>query len=76
MGKGVLMPRCCILMEKCGSCGKYFSFNPYYVPSLNNVPFCQECINEANPKRVEKGLPEIEVHPQAYESFFTEICEW
>ena len=54
----------------CGVCGKTFSFNPHKVPSKNNVPFCKECIDSANPIRVEKGLPEIKYSADAYS--FTE----
>jgi hypothetical protein len=54
----------------CGICGKTFSFNPYKVPSSNNIPFCKECIDNANPIRVEKGLPEIKYSADAYS--FTE----
>jgi hypothetical protein len=51
----------------CGCCKRMFSFNPKRVPSLNNVPFCRECVEMANVVRKEKGIPELKIHPQAYE---------
>jgi len=55
-------------MGNCGVCGKLFSFNPMKVPSLNNVPFCQTCVDAANPQRVKNGLPPIEYDEDAYEA--------
>ena len=51
----------------CGACRKVFTFNPLYVPSLNNIPFCRECIEAANVLRKEKGMESISIHPEAYE---------
>lgn len=55
-----------IAISTCGQCGRIFNFNPLYVPSLNNVPFCEECILAANPTRVKKGFKPIIIHPDAY----------
>lgn len=66
----------CVLMGECGSCHKFFSFHPHFVPSVNNVPICKECIDSANPIRVERGLPEIKYHPRAYETCFEEAEIW
>jgi hypothetical protein len=54
-------------MSPCGQCGRIICYNPNYVPSLNNVPFCKDCITLANPIRVKNGLPLITIHPNAYE---------
>ena len=51
----------------CGSCGGLFSYNPNFVPSLNNNAFCESCMTGANAKREEMGLPAHPIHPQAYE---------
>ncbi len=56
-----------LLTAPCGQCGKIFSSNPNRVPSLNNVPFCRECIEAANPTRIENGLDPIVIHQDAYE---------
>ncbi len=56
-----------IVMGLCGGCGTPFGFNPRYVPSLNNIPFCPFCIQEANKIRAEKGLPPHVPHPEAYD---------
>ena len=55
------------LTGACGSCGRIFSYNPNYVPSLNNAAFCESCMTIANAKREEMGLPPHPIHPQAYE---------
>lgn len=55
----------------CAGCRQLFTFNPELVPSLTingrREPFCRACIEAANPRRVEKGLPEIVPLPGAYE---------
>jgi hypothetical protein len=43
-----------------------FSFNPVRVPSFNNVPYCRECVEAANPTRVKNGLPPIRYASDAY----------
>ena len=55
------------MMGSCGNCHRTMTFNPKLVPSFNNVPFCKECVELANPIRKEKGLPEIVVSDDAYE---------
>lgn len=50
----------------CGACKQIFTFNPRKVPSLNNVPFCRECVEAANPIRKANGLPEIPILSDAY----------
>lgn len=54
------------LMAACGSCKRPFMANPNLVPSLNNVPFCQICVDAANPERIANGLEPITYHPDAY----------
>ena len=64
----------------CVGCGKTFAYNPHRVPSLRvnaktgqedsnapRQPICRACVEEANPIRVKKGLPPIEINPDAYE---------
>lgn len=59
----------------CYTCGVTFTFNPNLVPSLpanqtrtgQKEPVCKTCIDRANPKRIENGLPPIVPVPGAYE---------
>lgn len=51
----------------CGACGGLFSFNPRWVPSLNNVAFCAPCMAAANAKREALGLNPHPINPDAYE---------
>lgn len=57
------------VVGECFSCGAMFTFNPNAVPSIrvNGVkePVCRSCIESANPIRAAKGLPEIEIRPDA-----------
>ena len=54
------------LVANCGSCKRRFTCNPHLVPSLNNIPFCKDCIDRANPQRIKNGLQPITYHPDAY----------
>ena len=55
----------------CYACKQVFTFNPLYVPSLTiegaREPLCRSCIERANVIRKNKGMPSLEIHPQAYE---------
>lgn len=57
---------------QCYTCKRTITFNPVKVPSIriNGVrePVCADCIARANPVRVSKGLPPIEILPDAYGS--------
>ena len=60
------------LIGTCGACGRPFVSNPERVPSLRlpdgqQLIFCRGCVEAANPERVRRGLPPIEVDPLAYE---------
>jgi hypothetical protein len=59
-------------MAPCGQCNTPFSFNPHLVPSLNNVPFCESCVNRANPIRVKNGLKPIKIVSGAYKPQYEE----
>jgi hypothetical protein len=61
-----------MVIAACGSCGRMMTFHPRYVPSLHNIPFCRECIEQANEFRVENGLEPISIHPRAYDNFTEE----
>lgn len=54
----------------CVVCHRMFAFNPERVPSVrvngSREPVCRTCIERANPLRVAKGLPAIEILPNAY----------
>lgn len=56
----------------CVCCKVTFGFNPMRVPSIRvngqREPVCRGCVERANPLRIEKGLPPIEIHPEAYEA--------
>jgi hypothetical protein len=60
------------LIADCGACGRLFTANPEYVPSLrladgHQLVFCKDCVEAANPERERRGLAPIVVHPLAYE---------
>jgi hypothetical protein len=60
------------LIGACGQCGRLFTSNPEWVPSLRQADgqqwmFCRACIEAANLERVRRGLPPIDVHPLAYQ---------
>ena len=63
----------------CFVCKRIFAFNPHHVPSYDpslddpskpagRQPICEHCITEANKARREHGLPEWQIHPEAYEA--------
>ncbi len=61
-----------LVVSSCYTCRAVISFNPHRVPSVRDgegvrQPVCRKCIEKANPIRKEKGLPEITIHPDAYE---------
>ena len=60
------------VLSPCYACRRLFTYNPVRVPSvvIDGVrqPICQDCVELANPERVERGLPPIEVLPGAYEA--------
>lgn len=60
-----------LAFSACCSCHRVFGYNPIRVPSVrvNGVrePVCRECIERANPLRKQAGLPELVIHPDAYE---------
>jgi hypothetical protein len=68
------------VMGPCYTCGALMTYNPDHVPSIPIDPatgqsapggvrqaVCAACVRRANPERVKNGLPEIVVHPDAYE---------
>jgi len=54
------------LMADCFACGKMFTSNPDYVPSIQNNPVCEDCVKRANVLRREMGLEPHFIHPRAY----------
>ncbi len=54
------------MIAPCGECHKQFVFNPLRVPSLNNVPFCKDCIDGLNARRKKKGLEPFPYADDAY----------
>ncbi len=64
----------------CYGCKKLFSFHPNKVPSLRvngmRMPFCKHCIDAANPKRIENGLPVLTYSDDAYEGCPEEEVNW
>ncbi len=60
-----------VVVGPCVACGRVFSFNPDRVPSVtvkgSREPVCRNCVERANPRRVENGLPPIVPLPGAYE---------
>jgi hypothetical protein len=59
------------VLGACIVCKQPFTFHPHLVPSvvINGVrePICESCVRAANPLRRARGLPEIEIHPRAYD---------
>jgi len=51
----------------CVVCDKFCTFNPDNVPSFNNRPICQDCIELINAERVKLGEAPIIVYPDSYE---------
>jgi hypothetical protein len=61
-----------ILGECCG-CGRLFTFNPNWVPSIRDKrgerqPVCADCMGRRNAKRIADGLEPDYIHPDAYEA--------
>ncbi len=57
-----------MLVASCYQCGRTFTCNPNLVPSYENNPFCQTCVEAANPQRIANGLEPIVIQPGAYEA--------
>lgn len=55
------------LIAPCLACGRIFSSNANYVPSLDNQPVCQGCMEVINAKRAAMDLEPFVIHPEAYE---------
>jgi transcription elongation factor Elf1 len=52
----------------CGQCGKSFRANINRVASIQNVPFCRKCIDNANVLRKDRGMSALQYDPSAYYS--------
>jgi hypothetical protein len=50
-------------VSACAGCGQLFPYNPIKVPSITvrgtREPICLDCVERANPLRVENGLDPI-----------------
>jgi len=55
-----------IATGNCLGCKNLFSFNPTYVPSLNDKPICKNCVEAANQAKKKLGMEELTIHPEAY----------
>lgn len=63
------------VLGRCFTCQRPFTFNADHVPSVpghisgtgTREPVCRDCVEKANPIRVENGLESIRIHPDAYE---------
>lgn len=59
------------VISPCYACRQLFSYHPDRVPSIRvdgiRQPICQSCVDRANVKRKENGLPPIVPLPGAYE---------
>jgi hypothetical protein len=56
-----------IAIGPCLVCHKHFGYNPRRVPSKQNEPVCNGCMNHVNRKREQLGLEPFQIHPEAYE---------
>lgn len=54
------------LTASCFACGKLVTCNPTCVPSYDNTPLCESCVERINVKRKELGLREWEIPEGAY----------
>lgn len=58
------------MIRSCGCCGMFFGFNFDRAPRVEVngklEPVCRECVDEANRRWRAQGLPEFQIHPQAY----------
>lgn len=56
----------------CINCGRPFSFNPVWVPSVRvkgvRQPVCRACMEGENSRRKAAGQPLLAIHPDAYEA--------
>ena len=60
------------MVGACVNCGVPLTYSPTHVPSIRvdgvRQPLCRGCAAEWNRiHRTSKGLPEVPVHPNAYE---------
>lgn len=55
-----------IATSSCFGCKNIFTFNPKFVPSINNQAICKNCIETANKVRKENKMDELKIHPEAY----------
>lgn len=55
------------LTAPCFACRKPVTCNPTCVPSMNNTPLCEECVERINEKRKELGLQEWKIPEGAYQ---------
>lgn len=55
------------ILASCFVCRAPFQSNASSVPSHENNPICESCINRINALRRTNGLPEWPVPPDAYE---------
>lgn len=55
-----------IAMASCWGCELPFAFNPRCVPSYQNQPICEGCMERVNTLREAAGLPPHPIHPDAY----------
>lgn len=67
-GKGVSAVGYMLMVGRCCACGRMMTFNPYLVPSVKGEPVCRECVEAHNRARRERGLPEFQIPPGAYEA--------
>jgi len=69
-----------LAMSPCFCCKRVFGYNPNHVPSLRvsgvRQPICKPCIEQANPLRKQRGLPELVPHPNAYEAVDEDEIRW
>ena len=55
-----------IATSSCFGCKNIFTFNPKFVPSINNKAICKDCIETANTARKKNGMDKHTIHREAY----------
>jgi hypothetical protein len=66
------------VLGDCYGCRRLFTYNPFRVPSLTiqgeRRPFCINCLERVNPRRIANGLAPLVALPGAYEP--ADESEW
>jgi len=65
-----------ICFSNCFSCNRPFGFNPNNVPAYDGQPVCKDCVDKANPIRIERGLEPIHYDETTYAPINEKELRW